>query len=140
MSPAPVIIQETIQLPFSRDHVWSYLAEAPGLGRWFMPGTLQQDEQPFFLFHAPYGDTACWVLERERPARFRFEWGIQGDIVTFQLNGIQGGTELQLAHQVPASTTEGPSLEALREGWRHLIQQELPRVMKEDEQEKGSGP
>lgn len=91
-----VSLRRTYNAPI--DDVWNALTDASRIKRWFMPvsgdlrvgGTFQLE-----------GNAGGEILECDRPRTLRVTWGGPTSIVELRLSATDGGTSLQLEHNVP---------------------------------------
>lgn len=102
-----VVIEETFPHPI--EAVWAALTDAHEHAVWLMRSDFEPRVGKRFSFHAESeqpgwrGWVDCTVLELDPPRRMVWSWVATDDgmatTVTFELAGIDGGTQLTLRHE-----------------------------------------
>jgi uncharacterized protein YndB with AHSA1/START domain len=69
------------------------------------------------------------VLEGDEPRLLYYTWGGPGSEVTFRLEAMEGGTRLRLEHTGFRGARGFAFGRALRNGWKHKIEERLPALL-----------
>ena len=122
------LVRLEVQVPGPRERVWAAISTAPGISAWFVPTTIEADEdgtprQMFFSF-GPDSTQAVTVTAWEPPRRFVAESSDfipGGPPVTTEWIVHQDSGEtcrLQLEHRMVADSNQWDAyLEGAESGW-----------------------
>ena len=118
--------------------VWDAVATSSGIASWFMPNDFEPYVGHEFTLQTNFGPVSYKVTEVEPPYRMSFDWDNFGWHVAFELEEINGETELKLTHsgwgapdeliprvQQPNSVIH----DVMNNGWEPGINESLRKVV-----------
>ena len=102
-------VKTEVFYPYPQEQVWQVLTSRQALAAWLMENDFEPRVGHKFQFRTHSlpgldGIIYCQVLELDEPKRLSYTWQDslmhQPSIVTWTLKAVDGGTQLQLQHQV----------------------------------------
>jgi uncharacterized protein YndB with AHSA1/START domain len=102
-------VKTEVFYPYPQEQVWQVLTSRQALAAWLMENDFEPRVGHKFHFRTHSlpgldGIIYCQVLELDEPKRLSYTWQDslmhQPSIVTWTLKAVDGGTQLQLQHQV----------------------------------------
>ncbi|WCK56079.1 SRPBCC domain-containing protein [Aneurinibacillus sp. Ricciae_BoGa-3] len=91
------IVQKVVlEAPIQK--VWEAVSSSEGIAAWFMPNDFQPKIGYEFHLQSPFGPSPCKVLELDPPNRLSFAWDVEGWVVSFELQDLNGKTQFTLTH------------------------------------------
>ncbi|WP_412919992.1 SRPBCC family protein [Mesobacillus foraminis] len=113
----------------SIEEVWKAVATSEGLAGWFMPNDFQPVEgSRFDLNSGQFGMSPCIVKALNPPKHLSFSWG-KDWVLSFDLRGLNGKTELALTHsgwdsnKLTEFNAPHPAVrENMARGWANLLE------------------
>ena len=128
----PRRIEREAVYPHSPDRVWRALVDPAELAAWLMPNDFEAEVGHEFSLETNddvIGAIQCEVLEIDEPKLLRCRWSaVFGDtVVTFELFPEGDGTRLRVVHD--GFETAGVDQAGFNDGWKHKLEQDLPRVL-----------
>ena len=132
--------------PYAVSDVWAALTSSEALGEWLMPNDFEPRIGHRFTFRTTpdsnwNGIVNCEIVTLENLKRIAFTWQGNGldTLVTFAIEGVEGGTHLRLEHAGFAKSGQvGLTVrDLLASGWNsRILRERLPAFL--DEQKRAT--